>query len=288
VKCQLDRIPRLARAGLCALALVALLIAAVGPAGAQQATPASPLAVRFTGVLTLAGRPAPRGTTLQAITARNAHDFVVCGTGRVVDANGDYVLDVPVNRSTGSAPAIQNRTDRCLAASAGSTTYVFVARGENVGGCASNAVLDDPTTWGQVIPCNLQGLLPTAAPVAAAAVGAFPMPLAHFFGTLTLGNQPAPPGTKLQAEAVPGSGAPVACGKGSVYDDRGDYLVDVPASAPAGCASATVPRSTTYVFLVGGVNVGSCAIVATLDDPTTLGHVVTCNLYVASQPGGAG
>jgi hypothetical protein len=260
------------------LSSLLLLTAAFAPAGpAALAIPAAQAAggagVHFQGTFDLGSSPGPVGTLITVIVARSVDDVTTCGTGSVTGANGQFRVDTQP-----SPPCLNSATSR------NNGPFMFIANGENVGGCACMPTLESPTSLGHTMRVDLRGT-PISALAAGSASGEFmPVPAVRLWGSLTLANNPAPTGTAITARTVR---IQAACGQGMVIDDSGTYWLDVPANAS--CATSRLDGSPgPYVLTVNGENVGGCACLPSLDAPASLGHTMRVDLRGYLEPARVG
>jgi hypothetical protein len=229
-----------------------------------QVLAASGAAVHFQGTFFLGQQPAPAGTTLTVIVARSVNDVTICGTGSVNSASGQFRVDTQA-----TPPCVNTATSRS------NGPLIFVANGENVGGCGCLPSLDSPSTLGHTQTLDLRGTPISQFAGGSTSGSGMPVPAIRLWGTLTLAGAPAPTGTTITAST---SLTQAACGQGSVIDNSGTYWLDVPATT-----SCTTSRAGgdpgAYVLTVNGENVGGCGCLPSLDSPAGLGHTNMVDLH---------
>ena len=140
------------------LSCLLLLAATLAPtAPSALAAPAEQAAggagVHFQGTFDLGSTPAAAGTSITVIVARSVDDVTICGTGSVSGGNGQFRVD-----TVASPPCVNSATSR------NNGPFIFIANGENVGGCACLPSLDSPASLGHTMRVDLRGYLAPPPP----------------------------------------------------------------------------------------------------------------------------
>ncbi|MFN8556976.1 MAG: M91 family zinc metallopeptidase [Dehalococcoidia bacterium] len=219
--------------------------------------------MRYEGKLTIAGStPARVGTKISVVTARNADDVTVCGTGTVTKADGSYSVDVSRTPPAG-----------CLARTATDLhpQHIFIVNGERVQVApTAGRRLDQPSTLGGVVGLTLRQVA-IAAPVPPTAVS--PLIARRYHGRLTYAptGGPLPAGTTITLITARSGSDTTVCGTGQVSDANGNFVLDVKA-LPGVCIARTYsdlhPR---HIFVVNGAWAGDTPSSGLRwDDPPTL------------------